>query len=87
MDVAGQPVVAFAGGAAFTFGYAEHAELLRAAGAEVVVFDPLTRHALPEETPAVVLPGGFPEQHGAALSANVLLARGVANFARSGGIP
>ncbi|HEV3355993.1 MAG TPA: cobyrinate a,c-diamide synthase [Pseudonocardiaceae bacterium] len=86
LDVVGHPVVAFAGGAAFTFGYAEHAELLRAAGAEVVVFDPLTDTALPEETSAVVLPGGFPEQHGPALSANVLLRKEIANFARSGGI-
>ncbi|SDU37564.1 cobyrinic acid a,c-diamide synthase [Gordonia westfalica] len=37
-----RPVVAVAGGAAFTFGYTEHAEMLRAAGAEVVAFDPLS---------------------------------------------
>ncbi|HEY4017428.1 MAG TPA: cobyrinate a,c-diamide synthase [Pseudonocardiaceae bacterium] len=79
-------VVAMAGGPAFTFGYAEHDELLRAAGAEVVVFDPLAASALPDGTSAVVLPGGFPEQHGAALSANVLLRKGIADFARSGGI-
>jgi methyl-accepting chemotaxis protein len=34
--VAGRPVVAVAAGKAFTFGYTEHEELLRAAGAEVV---------------------------------------------------
>jgi cobyrinic acid a,c-diamide synthase len=79
-------VVAVAGGAVFTFGYAEHAELLRAAGAEVVVFDPLTESALPSGTSAVVLPGGFPEQHGPALSANVLLRKEIADFARSGGV-
>ena len=38
--VTGSPVVAIAAGPAFTFSYAEHAELLRAAGAEVVGFDP-----------------------------------------------
>jgi cobyrinic acid a,c-diamide synthase len=86
LAVAGHPVVALAGGPAFSFGYAEHGELLRAAGAEVVVFDPLTDAALPEGTSAVVLPGGFPEQHGAALSANVLLRKEVAEFAGSGGI-
>ncbi|MCE9514989.1 MAG: cobyrinate a,c-diamide synthase [Mycobacterium sp.] len=40
--VAGNPVVAVAAGAAFTFGYTEHEELLRAAGAHPVRFDPLT---------------------------------------------
>src|SRR5262249_12113499 len=34
--------VAMAAGKAFTFGYVEHVELLRAAGAAVFAFDPLT---------------------------------------------
>jgi cobyrinic acid a,c-diamide synthase len=79
-------VVAVAGGAAFTFGYAEHVELLRAAGADVVVLDPLRDRSLPEGTAALVLPGGFPEQHTAALSANAQLRQDIALFARSGGI-
>ncbi|MEZ0357565.1 cobyrinate a,c-diamide synthase [Mycobacterium sp. SA01] len=66
---AGHPVVAMAAGKAFSFGYAEHRELLRAAGADVVEFDPLT-DSLPMRTAAMVLPGGFPEQHLADLSAN-----------------
>ncbi|WP_445169711.1 cobyrinate a,c-diamide synthase [Mycolicibacterium sp. Dal123E01] len=68
----GSPVVAVAAGKAFSFGYAEHPELLRAAGADVVEFDPLTQ-MLPPRTAAVVLPGGFPEQHLADLSANAEL--------------
>ncbi|MFN8070686.1 MAG: cobyrinate a,c-diamide synthase [Mycobacterium sp.] len=67
--VTGSPVVAIAAGPAFTFSYAEHAELLRAAGAEVVGFDPL-RDTLPAQTAALVLPGGFPEQYPAELAAN-----------------
>ena len=65
----GRPVVAMAAGRAFSFGYAEHAELLRAAGADVVEFDPITE-PLPDGTDALVLPGGFPEQHLTELSAN-----------------
>ncbi len=54
-----RPVIALAGGVAFTFGYAEHRELLDAAGADVVVFDPL-HDELPTGTAGLVLPGGFP---------------------------
>jgi cobyrinic acid a,c-diamide synthase len=82
--VPGNPVVAVAGGAAFTFGYAEHVELLRAAGADVAVVDPLRDEALPDGTAGLVLPGGFPEQHADALSANASLRAAVAAFARSG---
>jgi cobyrinic acid a,c-diamide synthase len=84
--VPGRPVVAVAGGPAFTFGYAEQAELLAAAGAEVVVLDPLRDTALPAGTAALVLPGGFPEQHAAELSANAELRAAVAGFARTGGV-
>jgi cobyrinic acid a,c-diamide synthase len=79
-------VVAVAGGAAFTFGYAEQSELLAAAGARVAVVDPLRDETLPDGTTALVLPGGFPEQHAAELSANVALRKTVATFAQSGGI-
>ncbi|WP_222598563.1 cobyrinate a,c-diamide synthase [Lentzea tibetensis] len=78
------PLIAVAGGPAFTFGYAEHVEILKAAGADVAVVDPLRDEALPEGTAGLVLPGGFPEQHAAALSANVPLRTAVAEFARSG---
>ncbi|MFI9009588.1 cobyrinate a,c-diamide synthase [Actinosynnema sp. NPDC053489] len=82
--VAGRPTIAVAGGAAFTFGYAEHVELLAAAGADVVVVDPLRDEALPERTAGLVLPGGFPEQYAAELSANAGLRAAVAALARAG---
>ncbi|GLY49272.1 hydrogenobyrinate a,c-diamide synthase [Lentzea sp. NBRC 102530] len=82
--VPSEPVVAVAGGAAFTFGYAEHVEVLKAAGAAVAVLDPLHDEELPEGTAGLVLPGGFPEQHAEALSANAPLRAAVARFARSG---
>ncbi|MGZ6793641.1 MAG: cobyrinate a,c-diamide synthase, partial [Mycobacteriales bacterium] len=66
----GRPVVALGGGAAFTFAYAETAETLTAAGADVVVVDPLRDERLPEGTSALVLPGGFPEVYAEQLTAN-----------------
>ncbi|WP_084958903.1 cobyrinate a,c-diamide synthase [Thermoactinospora rubra] len=74
------PVVAVAGGAAFTFGYAEHVELLRAAGAEVAVFDPLRDEKLPDGTAALVVGGGFPEAYAADLAANEPLRARIAAF-------
>ncbi|MFJ8862886.1 cobyrinate a,c-diamide synthase [Streptomyces sp. NPDC102451] len=79
-----RPVVAVAGGAAFTFAYAEHAELLTAAGAEVAVFDPLHDEKLPPGTAGLVIGGGFPEVYGPELSANEPLRRAVTELALSG---
>ncbi|KPI21585.1 Cobyrinic acid A,C-diamide synthase [Actinobacteria bacterium OV450] len=81
----GGPVVAVAGGAAFTFSYAEHSELLTAAGAEVVTFDPLRDEALPDGTAGLVIGGGFPEVYAPELSANEPLRAAVAAFAAAGG--
>lgn len=83
--VRGAPVVAVAGGAAFTFGYPEHAELLAAGGARVVTVDPARDTALPTGTAGLVLPGGFPEEHAEALSANAALREDVRAFAAAGG--
>ncbi|MCW2845868.1 MAG: cobB, partial [Nocardioides sp.] len=68
-----RPLVAIAGGRAFTFRYTETEELLRAAGCDVVTFDPLTDRALPAGTSGLYLGGGFPEVHAVALSANTAL--------------
>jgi cobyrinic acid a,c-diamide synthase len=81
----GRPArVAVAGGAAFTFCYAEHAELLTAAGAEVVTFDPLTDEKLPDGTDALVAGGGFPEVHADRLAANTALREQVRDRAADG---
>ncbi|MFB7457498.1 cobyrinate a,c-diamide synthase [Streptomyces sp. NPDC056188] len=79
-----RPRVAVAGGSAFTFSYAEHAELLHAAGAEVVPFDPLRDERLPEGTRGLVVGGGFPEVYAAELSANEPLREAVAGLALGG---
>jgi cobyrinic acid a,c-diamide synthase len=78
------PVVAVAGGAAFTFCYTETVELLKAAGADVVTLDPLRDEALPPGAGALVLGGGFPEVHASELSANRPLRGDVARLAGSG---
>ncbi|MGW0389694.1 cobyrinate a,c-diamide synthase [Streptomyces sp. NPDC003042] len=80
-----RPVIAVAGGPAFTFSYAEHAELLTAAGADVVTFDPLRDEALPDGATGLVIGGGFPEVYAPELSANEPLRKAVAAFAAAGG--
>ncbi|WP_206685978.1 cobyrinate a,c-diamide synthase [Kribbella qitaiheensis] len=79
----GRPVIAMAGGPVFSFRYTETAELLTAAGAEVVTFDPL-HEPLPEATSALYLGGGFPELHAEALSDNAELRKQVATEIAAG---
>ncbi|MBC7374174.1 MAG: cobyrinate a,c-diamide synthase [Frankiales bacterium] len=80
----GRPVIAVAGGPAFTFSYAETTELLIAAGADVVVVDPLRDPELPRGTAGLVIGGGFPEVYAEQLSANASLRADVARLAASG---
>ena len=49
--------------------------MLRAAGCEVVTFDPLTDPALPDGTRGIYLGGGFPEMYAAELAGNDALLR------------
>jgi cobyrinic acid a,c-diamide synthase len=82
--VPGRPIVALAGGPAFSFSYAETAELLSGAGATVVTVDPLRDEKLPDGTRALVVGGGFPEVYASELSANEPLRRAVSELAASG---
>ncbi|PWR06498.1 cobyrinic acid a,c-diamide synthase [Micromonospora sicca] len=79
-----RPVVALAGGPGGSYSHPETAELLRAAGAEVVTFDPLRDEALPAGTRALVVGGGLPESYADELSANRRLCIAVAELARTG---
>jgi cobyrinic acid a,c-diamide synthase len=85
MPVPGRPRIAVAGGAAFTFSYAETTELLRAVGAEVVPVDPLRDEALPAGTTGIVIGGGFPEVYAGELAANTALHAQVRALADGGG--
>lgn len=78
------PVIAVARGPAFTFDYAEQAELLAAAGAQVARFDPLTDESLPEGTAGLLIGGGFPQVHASELAANEPMRRQVAALAGAG---
>jgi cobyrinic acid a,c-diamide synthase len=81
-----RPVVAMAGGRAFTFRYAETEELLRAAGCDVVEFDPLADATLPAGAAGIYFGGGFPEVHAAELAENRCLMAEVRN-AIGAGVP
>lgn len=62
--------VAVAGGKAFTFTYTDTLDAMRAGGAEIVGFDPLNDDRLPDGIDGLVVGGGFPEVHAAALADN-----------------
>ncbi|WBB66830.1 cobyrinate a,c-diamide synthase [Micromonospora sp. WMMD812] len=81
---AAPPLIALAGAPGGSYSPPETAELLRAAGAEVVTVDPLRDEALPAGTRALVVGGGLPESYAEQLSANRKLCIAVAELARTG---
>lgn len=73
-----RPLIAMVGGPAFSFSYAEHRELLDAAGADVIDVDPLgdedTACDAIRRSDGIIIPGGFPEEHLKELSSRRRLA-------------
>ncbi len=69
---------------AFSFYYEENLELLSRMGAELVPFSPLHDAALPERTDGLLLGGGYPECHAAALEANESMRRAVRKACENG---
>jgi cobyrinic acid a,c-diamide synthase len=91
----GPPIqVAVAGGPAFTFTYTDTLDALRAAGAQIIPFDPLSATSLPEGIDGLLIGGGFPEVYVAALAANGSflddlhrrIGRGLPTWAECGGL-
>ncbi len=70
--------------AAFCFYYRDNLALLRAAGAELVYWSPLTDRILPD-VDGLYLGGGYPEIHASALGANRAMRDAVRLFAAEGG--
>ena len=76
--------IAIARDAAFGFIYPANLDTLQALGAELAFFSPLGGDALPENSDAVWLPGGYPELHGDQLAANVALWSGLRTHVAAG---
>lgn len=75
--------IAVARDAAFCFIYAANLDCLQALGARLVFFSPLADAALPP-CDALWLPGGYPELHAPALSANSAMKASIAAHAQAG---
>jgi cobyrinic acid a,c-diamide synthase len=60
--------IAIARDAAFAFLYPSNVACLEALGARIAWFSPLADERVPDAAQAVLLPGGYPELHGAALA-------------------
>jgi cobyrinic acid a,c-diamide synthase len=80
-----EPVrIGIARDAAFSFYYEDNLDLLRDCNAELVEFSPIHDSHLPASLDALYFGGGYPELHGAKLSANRCMIEDVQRFCGSG---
>jgi cobyrinic acid a,c-diamide synthase len=75
--------VAVARDAAFQFYYPENLDLLRASGAEIVFWSPVSDPELPD-VDGLYFGGGYPELHARALAENTTIVKAVRDFAEAG---
>lgn len=86
-SVVDKPVrIAVARDKAFCFYYADNFDVLRALGAELVPFSPLTDAAIPKDIDGLYLGGGYPEVQKEQLAANRSMRESIRNAVR-GGLP
>jgi len=78
------PRIAVAYDKAFCFYYRENLDMLRDAGAELVLFSPLAEPEIPEGVDLVYIGGGYPELFAAELSANSVMTSSVKEWAETG---
>ena len=77
----GSPVkIAVASDDAFCFQYIENLELFERLGAALIPTSPIADRSVPEEADALILPGGYPEEFAAELSANAEYLASVRKF-------
>ncbi len=69
---------------AFRLYYEDNLDLLRAMGAETVLFSPMADQHLPEDISALILVGGYPEVYAEQLSANVSMKEEILRALQSG---
>jgi cobyrinic acid a,c-diamide synthase len=75
--------IALARDAAFSFIYPHLVQGWRAAGAEIVLFSPLTDEPPPDDCDFCWLPGGYPELHAGRLAAAARFREGLRRFAET----
>ncbi len=69
---------------AFCFYYEDNLDLLRQAGAELILFSPLSGQHIPADADAVYIGGGYPELYAEALSGNFTMLASVNAWVQSG---
>ena len=69
---------------AFCFYYEDNLDLLKEAGAKIVLFSPLSDNKIPDDADALYIGGGYPELYAEQLADNKSMLASVRNFADEG---